>query len=86
MRVQLAATAVLSVATISLVTIEGHAQYGTPPELRSILPTIKDADPGMLPRPEAESALSANLRHQVVFYRSNEQPGTVIVDTSERFL
>jgi lipoprotein-anchoring transpeptidase ErfK/SrfK len=86
MRVQLAAVAVLSVAAVSLITIEGHAQFGTPPELRLILPTIKDAEPGMLPRPEAESALNANLRHQVVFYRSNESPGTVIVDTSERFL
>jgi lipoprotein-anchoring transpeptidase ErfK/SrfK len=86
MRVQLAAVALLSVAAVGLVAFEGHAQFGTPPELRSILPTIQDAEPGALPRPEAESALNPNLRHQVVFYRSNEAPGTVIVDTSDRFL
>jgi len=85
MRVQLA-VAVLSVAAIGLIAVEGHAQYGTPPELRSIFPTIKDAEPGALPHPEAESALNPDHRHQVVFYRSNEAPGTIVVDTSDRFL
>ena len=86
MRVQLAAVALLSVAAVGLIAVEGHAQFGTPPELRSILPTIKDAEPGALPRADAESALNPSYRHQVVFYRSNEAPGTIVVDTSDRFL
>jgi lipoprotein-anchoring transpeptidase ErfK/SrfK len=34
----------------------------------------------------AEEQLSPQLQRQVVLYRSNEAPGTIIVHTSERFL
>ena len=47
-------------------------------------PTAPDVDPGQ----EAGSAeaLPYEYRKQPVYYRSQEPPGTIIVDTSERFL
>ncbi len=45
-----------------------------------------DADqPGMIPNP-ADEQLDPRLQRQMVFFRSNEPPGTIIVHTSERFL
>jgi hypothetical protein len=41
--------------------------------------------PGYLPDP-ADEALSPELQRQLVYFRSNEPPGTIIVHTSERFL
>jgi lipoprotein-anchoring transpeptidase ErfK/SrfK len=41
--------------------------------------------PGYVPDQSAEQ-LSAAYRRQVVFYRTTEAPGTIIVHTSERFL
>jgi lipoprotein-anchoring transpeptidase ErfK/SrfK len=61
------------------------AQHGTPYELRRMTPDIRDADPGVVPQEDVE-ALPDVYRHQPVFYRSNEGPGSIIIDTSERFL
>ena len=41
--------------------------------------------PGYIPDP-ADEQLSPQFQRQVVFYRSSEAPGTIIVHTSERFL
>jgi lipoprotein-anchoring transpeptidase ErfK/SrfK len=41
--------------------------------------------PGYVPT-EEEEQLPAEYRHQMVFFRSTETPGTIIVHTSERFL
>src|SRR6516225_12379911 len=41
--------------------------------------------PGYIPNPEDEQP-SPEFRRQVVFYRSSEAPGTIIIHTSERFL
>ena len=41
--------------------------------------------PGYVPTPEEEQ-LAPEYRHQIVFFRTNEPPGTIIVHTSERFL
>jgi lipoprotein-anchoring transpeptidase ErfK/SrfK len=41
--------------------------------------------PGYIPDP-SEEQLPPNLQRQIVFFRSNEAPGTIIVHTSERFL
>jgi lipoprotein-anchoring transpeptidase ErfK/SrfK len=47
---------------------------------------VGDADqPGMIPNP-ADEQLDPRLQRQMVFFRSNEPPGTIIVHTSERFL
>ncbi len=41
--------------------------------------------PGYVPN-AAEEELPAEYRHQIVFFRSNEPPGTIVVHTAERFL
>jgi lipoprotein-anchoring transpeptidase ErfK/SrfK len=58
--------------------------FGTPEELRRTTPTIADRDPGYVPSDTAE--LDGAYRHQPVFYRTHEAPGTIIIDTSDRFL
>jgi lipoprotein-anchoring transpeptidase ErfK/SrfK len=59
------------------------AQYGTPENLRRMAPTIQDRDPGQA---GDESEMDAAYRRQPVFYRTAEKPGTIIIDTSDRFL
>ncbi|MEZ5786578.1 MAG: L,D-transpeptidase [Xanthobacteraceae bacterium] len=51
-----------------------------PPETLRI-----DDQPGYVPTPE-EERLPAVYRPQLVFFRTTEAPGTIIVHTSERFL
>ena len=47
---------------------------------------LSDYDqPGVIPQP-ADEELSPEFARQVVSYRTNEAPGTIIVHTSERFL
>src|SRR4029453_418621 len=82
MRIQFA---VLAVVATALIAAESHAQYGTPLNLRVMTPTIRDVDPGIAPAPGAESKLEPAYRHQMVLYNTSEAPGTIIVDTSERF-
>lgn len=41
--------------------------------------------PGFVPN-EADEEQSPEFKRQVVYYRSNEAPGTIVVHTSERFL
>jgi len=41
--------------------------------------------PGYVPTQDEEE-LPPEYRHQVVFFRSNEAPGTIVVHTAERFL
>jgi lipoprotein-anchoring transpeptidase ErfK/SrfK len=62
-----------------------QAQYATPFSLRNIIPDVEDAEPGQVPAPEAK-AVPEIYRRQPVFYRTSEAPGTIIIDTSERFL
>jgi lipoprotein-anchoring transpeptidase ErfK/SrfK len=62
-----------------------QAQFGTPLELRSMEPDIRDRDPGYVPKDGVESLLPV-YRHQPVSYRTNEAPGTIIVDSPGRFL
>ena len=47
-------------------------------------PDVGD-QPGYVPTADEEE-LPPEYRRQVVFFRSNEQPGTIVVHTSERFL
>jgi lipoprotein-anchoring transpeptidase ErfK/SrfK len=75
----------LALLATCLLAAAGRAQYGRPFELRNIMPTIEDAEPGREPPPE-EKVLPEVYRRQPVFYRTSEAPGTIIIDTSERFL
>ena len=55
-----------------------------PPSRASAEPGDEE-QPGMVPN-RADEQLDPSLRRQLVFFRSNEPPGTIIVHTSERFL
>ena len=59
------------------------AQFFRPLELIPA-PTHQDAAPGVDQGPEEN--LPYEYRRQPVAYRSHEAPGTIIIDTSERFL
>ncbi len=47
-------------------------------------PTVQDVDPGQTAG--SADALPYEYRRQPVFFRSTEPPGTIVIDTSERFL
>jgi lipoprotein-anchoring transpeptidase ErfK/SrfK len=69
----------LAVAASALVLWPAAAQQ--PP-----LPAALDQDqPGLVPNPMDEQLLP-EYRPQPVFYRSNEAPGTLIIQTEDRFL
>jgi len=57
-----------------------QAQMRTPVETMQI-----EDQPGYEPDPQAEQ-LPVIYQRQMVYYRTNEAPGTIIVQTSERFL
>jgi lipoprotein-anchoring transpeptidase ErfK/SrfK len=44
-----------------------------------------DDQPGVVPDPR-EERLPAAYQRQAVFYRTNEPPGTIVVDTADRYL
>ena len=48
-------------------------------------PTAEDAPPGV-DRGSSDENLPTEFRRQPVYYRTTEAPGTIIVDTSDRFL
>ena len=77
--------AAIAVVATCAAPIAAHAQHGTPLELRDMRPTIEDAAPGREPGPE-DKLVAGTYRRQPVFYRTNEAPGTIIIDTSQRFL
>jgi lipoprotein-anchoring transpeptidase ErfK/SrfK len=53
---------------------------------RNVVETLKiDDQPGYTPS-AAEEQLEPGLERQLVFFRTTEAPGTIIVHTSERFL
>src|SRR3982074_2302192 len=81
-RKSLAAIATLVAFAAPIVAL---AQHGTPFELRNMTPTIEDAAPGREPAPEGK-VVPEVYRRQPVFYRTNESPGTIIIDTPQRFL
>ncbi len=78
------AYAFLGFVAVLLAPIASQAQYGTPRDLRLMTPTIEDAAPGIAPSPDVR--LPAAYQRQPVSYRTNEAPGTIIIDTQRRFL
>ena len=48
-------------------------------------PTVEDVDPG-IDHGNSYRNLPETYQRQAVFYRSQEPPGTIIVETSERHL
>ncbi len=70
-------------ALLAMCTVPAPAQFFRPLE-QIPEPTAPDVDPGQS-RGSAD-ALPYEYRKQPVFFRSTEAPGTIVVDTSERFL
>jgi lipoprotein-anchoring transpeptidase ErfK/SrfK len=77
--------AMLAACAVLATPIAALGQYGTPWDMRRMAPTIEDAIPGEEPAPEAK-VVPGIYRRQPVFYRSDESPGTIIIDTQTRFL
>jgi lipoprotein-anchoring transpeptidase ErfK/SrfK len=75
----------LTLLATCLAIAPSRAQFATPFSLRAFTPTIEDAEPGQEPAPESKTVPEV-YRKQPVFYRTHEAPGTIIIDTSERFL
>ena len=73
--------AIVVIGAVLLGSNTGYAQYGTPQNLRVTTPTIEDAEPGRVP--SSEVRLPAIYQRQPVSYRSDEAPGTIIIDTGE---
>ena len=48
-------------------------------------PTVQDVDPGV-DHTAKDADLPPELRRTAVFYRSDYPPGTIIVNTNDRFL
>ena len=61
-----------------------HAQTGRPSPARSVDYEVDD-QPGRVPD-AADEQLPAAFQRQVVFYRTAEPPGTIIIDTEQRFM
>jgi lipoprotein-anchoring transpeptidase ErfK/SrfK len=68
---------------LALACAPAQAQFFRPLE-RIPEPTAQDVDPGQ--QRGSPDALPYQFRKQPVYYRSHEAPGTIVVDTSERFL
>jgi lipoprotein-anchoring transpeptidase ErfK/SrfK len=75
---------VMAALAALLAPADALAQYATPADLRAVAPTIQDSDPGV--EPDENAPLPAVYRRQAVFYRTDHPPGTIVIDTSERFL
>ncbi len=76
---------ILALAVLAAIGGAAWAQNRPPVALdRNALSQGED-QPGYVPTPEEEN-LPAQYRRQLVFYRTNEPPGTIVVDTPGRFL
>ena len=73
----------IAAGALALAVVPAAAQFFRPPG-NIPQPTVQDVDPGQ-ERGSVE-AVPYEFRKQPVFFRSQEVPGTIVVDTSERFL
>jgi len=74
---------VLFAAAIGLILAQASAQTLQPPF--QFQPTAQDVDPGV-DHGNTEAGLPYEYQKQMVFYRSQQPPGTIIIDTQERHL
>ena len=72
----------MSVTIGAVLSLVAGAELGRAQPGRSL--QVED-QPGFVPNPNDEQ-LPAAYRRQAVFYRTNEPPGTIVVDTADRFL
>ena len=76
--------AILATFALLAIPLAGLAQPGLPMGLTPT-PTIEDLDPG-IDGGSTDDVLPYEFRRTSVFYRTDEAPGTIIIDTSERYL
>ena len=76
----MARVAACAVAAVMVPTLVAAQVFRAPVETMQI-----EDQPGYVPDVSAEQ-LPAAYQRQMVFYRTTEAPGTIIVETSERFL
>ena len=78
----------LALAVSAIVIVAGsdcvQAQAGRPTPWQSAEYAIEE-QPGVIPDPRDEQ-LTATYQRQLVFYRTSEPAGTIIVDTADRYL
>jgi lipoprotein-anchoring transpeptidase ErfK/SrfK len=78
----------IGAATLFMIPAHVPAQAPTqpPPVFRyQFTETMKDVDPGV-DHGNSDANLADEFRKQIVFYRSQQPPGTIIIDTQERHL
>jgi len=63
----------------------GEASAQSPQPLFQFQPTAQDVDPGV-DHGNTEDGLPYEYQKQMVYYRSQQPPGTIIIDTQERHL
>jgi lipoprotein-anchoring transpeptidase ErfK/SrfK len=76
---------VIALAAAMAISSAAWAQPRPPMSLDRNGTAQADDQPGYVATPEEEN-LPAQYRRQLVFYRTNEPPGTIIIDTPGRFL
>jgi len=80
------AAAVIGAAMLCTVSVRAPAQPVPPqPQSFQFPVTAPDVDPGV-DHGNSDPRLPEQYQRQLVFYRSLEQPGTIIIDTQERHL
>src|SRR5687767_8885153 len=75
----------ISMLRLICLVLAGMLAAASAPATAQRIDTSVVDEPGATPN-AADEELPPTLRRQVVFFRSNEVPGTIIVHTSERFL
>lgn len=75
---------VICAAAHGLIGVSAHAQTAAPKNAPAGESAIEE-QPGVVPDPSDEQ-LPPMYQRQMVFYRTTEAPGTIIVDTADRHL
>jgi lipoprotein-anchoring transpeptidase ErfK/SrfK len=74
--------ALLAAAVLCTVSASAQQPRGAPVNFQ---PTMADVDPGV-DHGNSDDSLPQDYQRQAVFYRSQQPPGTIIIDTQERHL
>ena len=77
-------SALIGAAPLCLASAQVPAQVGSPND-RRYTPTMEDVAPG-IDHGNSDANLPEEFQRQAVFYRSQQPPGTIIIDTSQRHL
>ena len=64
---------------------QGLPQQPSSPAIFQYQPTMQDVDPG-IDHGNSDENVPYEFKKQLVFYRSQQSPGTIIIDTQERHL